>query len=59
MKWITSRNAFALVLLAMVAVGCNKNALKDAGNAEKDKEQGAIDNRANAINNVGGSATSN
>ena len=42
-----------------VAAGCKSSALNDAGQAEKQKEQGAISDRANAEQKVLGNSSGN
>ena len=39
-------------LLSAFVAGCKPTDIKDEGNAEKAKEQGAIDKRANAIDSM-------
>ncbi len=58
MKLTTVRLLSLLLLLGAFAAGCNKDALNDAGQAEKQKEQGAVDQRANAIDKMTSSTPS-
>jgi hypothetical protein len=47
-----------LIALTFLAVGCKSNDLNNESNAEKDKEQTAVDKRADAISKVSDQAAS-
>ena len=60
MKLILARLVFVGLVGACVCSGCVKStALKDAGDAEKTKEQGQIDSRSSQIDKMAGSAGGN
>lgn len=60
MKLILARLVLVGLVAGCVCSGCVKStALKDAGDAEKSKEQGQIDSRSSQIDKMAGSAGGN
>ena len=60
MKLSLARLVLIGIIAASVCAGCVKStALKDAGDAEKSKEQGQIDSRSSQIDKMAGSAGGN